>query len=131
MIERTIREKKQGKQPGKRNQAVVDPFQGFDFRVTKRATLHPDRHSEREEKEHADENQDPVEIERRIASARRDKCDRAEQKKRSAIQQRACAAKILQLKSRDRRLRTYRCSRSAPQFKHRVIVEPIPRPTMF
>jgi hypothetical protein len=49
------------------------------------APLDPNCYSERQKEEHADENKDSIEIEGRIASARRNKCDCTEQEKRSAI----------------------------------------------
>jgi hypothetical protein len=54
--------------------------------VSERASFHPNRHPEGQKEQHADENEDSIEIESRIASARRNKCDCTEQEKRSAIQ---------------------------------------------
>ena len=86
-VQRPIAKQQRRKQPRQRDQPVIDALERLHFHVPQRAPLEPHRQPQREKEKHSDENQDAVQIERRVALARHHKRQRPQQEQRRAVEQ--------------------------------------------
>lgn len=68
-IERPIANQKRCQQPWHRDETIIDAFEGLYFSMVQCTPLDPDCQAERQEKQQANKDQNPVELECGIAPA--------------------------------------------------------------
>lgn len=88
-IQGAINEKESAEQPRDEHEAVKNVLEQFDFLAANRASLRPHGERDGDEKNNAEENEDAVELERRIEKARNKKRDGAEEKNSQSVYQAA------------------------------------------
>src|SRR6266849_4245857 len=85
-VKPSIQAQQHAEKPWKRHKAVVHALECFHFSVAQSPPLDDDGQKESEKENHAHEDQDPVNLERRIPAAGREESQNPEQKKGRAVQ---------------------------------------------
>ena len=93
-VERAVNEKQSAQEPGQRYKAVKNSLEQFDFLTAKGAVLGPHGKKNGGEENQAAEDENAVEIERRVEKTGNEKRDRAQQKNTEAIDKAAAHGAI-------------------------------------